>query len=125
MSRKLYVSSLSLLPFSDKMVDTIVIIPSLEELPNVLGKSVSSYDYRAEIGRELVLQTFVLQNPVHGRYWEVLLILSKQALPETPQISVLTDQKLLVSKILMQQIQDIMFTNFIFPPKKIKISFVE
>ena len=87
-----------ILPFSDKMVDTIVIIPSLEELPNLLGKTVSSYDYRAEIGREVVLQTFVLQNPVHGRYWEDLLILSKQALPETPQISVLTDQKLLVSK---------------------------
>ena len=99
------------------MVDTIVIIPSLEELPNVLGKSVSSYDYRAEIGRELVLQTFVLQNPVHGRYWEVLLILSKRALPETPQISVLTDQKLLVSKIPMQQIQDNYVYQLYLPPK--------
>ena len=106
-----------ILPLSDKMVDTIVIIPSLEELPNVLGKSVSSYDYRAEIGREVVLQTFVLQNPVHGRYWEVLLILSKQALPETPQISVLTDQKLLVSKIPMQQIQDNYVYQLYLPPK--------
>mgnify|MGYP003314705188 FL=1 len=106
-----------ILPFTDKMADTIVIIPSLEELPNVLGKSVSSYDYRVEIDREMILQTFVLQNPVHARYWEVLLVLSKQILSEIPRISVLTGHKLLVSKIPMQQIQDNYVYQIYLPPK--------
>ena len=102
---------------TDKMADTIVIIPSLGELPNVLGKSVSSYNYRVEIDREMILQTFVLQNPVHARYWEVLLVLSKQILSEIPRISVLTDQKLLVSKIPMQQIRDNYVYQIYLPPK--------
>ena len=106
-----------LLPPNGGMADTVVVIPSLEELPNVLGKSVSSYDYRAEVDQEMTTQTFVLQNPVHSRYWEILMVLNKQILLETPQISVLTDQKLLVSKIPMQQIQDNYVYQLYLPPK--------
>ncbi|MEE2617761.1 MAG: hypothetical protein VX677_04010, partial [Candidatus Poribacteria bacterium] len=72
---------------------------------------------RVEIDREMILQTFVLQNPVHARYWEVLLVLSKQILSEIPRISILTDQKLLVSKIPMQQIQDNYVYQIYLPPK--------
>ncbi|HIN30961.1 TPA: hypothetical protein EYM82_19020 [Candidatus Poribacteria bacterium] len=106
-----------ILPSTDEMADTVVVVPSLEELTNVLGKSISPYDYRAEVDREVMTQTFVLKNPIHSRYWEILMVLSKKILSETPQISVLTDQKLLVSKTPMQQIQDNYVYQLYLPPR--------
>ena len=45
------------------------------------------------------------------------MVLSKKILSETPQISVLTDQKLLVSKTPMQQIQDNYVYQLYLPPR--------
>ncbi len=116
-------------------VEEVIFVPSVQAKDNILfpGGSASSYDYNAKLGDKVEFRTWVLPNPVHPRYQDIIAIPSDGIGATPPLITVTIGNTVVTSGQPMTSVQDgVIYTHSFylspeFSPEDVKwqISFFD
>ena len=77
------------IPNFGRLIDEVILVPSLSSQANLIGIGRSTYSYSAQLQDQVRFQASVVHNPIHRRYWEIIAIPSQLSAP--PTITIQTD----------------------------------
>ena len=112
------------IPNFGRLIDEVVLVPSLSSQANLIGIGRSTYSYSAQLQDQVRFQTSVRPNPIHRRYWEIIAIPSQLADP--PTITIQADDRKLVNAAPMDLVPEQPFFAYsLYLPLSVDLQSVE
>ena len=100
------------IPNFGRRIDEVILVPSLSSEAHLLGIGKSTYIYNASLQDEVDFEIFVINNPIHRRYWEILAIPSQ--LSDPPTITIRSGNDTLIFSLPIPLVSDQPFFAYSF-----------
>ena len=78
-------------------VRQITLAPSVQPRGAAFPEELSTYEYHAKLGAEVIFNTSVLPNPVHARYWDIIAVPGSLLGVNAPRVTVRAGKTAVVS----------------------------